>query len=137
MVLKVSNQISIPRKEFEFSFVRSSGPGGQKVNKASTKAELRWNVDESPSISKKVKDRIKGLFKNKINEEGELILRSDRFRTQERNIADCLDKLKVILLKASTVPKKRVPTKPTKGSKERRILSKKRRAQRIKERKVY
>src|SRR5262249_52928188 len=103
-------------------------PGGQNVNKVASKAVLRWNVVGSPSLPADVKSRIRTQQANRITTDGVLVLSSQQHRDQERNRQDCLDKLRSMVLQAATIPKKRRPTKPTRGSRERRIQAKKRRS---------
>jgi ribosome-associated protein len=117
LMLTITSTLQVPLREFEFSFSRSSGPGGQNVNKTSSKAELRWNVEQSPSIPDAVKRRFIEQNRTRINDLGVVLIKSDRFRDQGRNTADCLEKLRELLETASRIPKNRRPTKPTKASK--------------------
>ncbi len=123
-MLVVNARLKIPLREFRFQFARSSGPGGQRVNKVSTKAELRWNVARSPSLPEPVRQRLLAKQRRRMTSEGELIVTSQRFRDAGRNVADCLEKLRVMLEAAATAPKPRRPTKPTRASKERRLEAK-------------
>jgi ribosome-associated protein len=127
-MLEVNDTIRIPETEFEWSFVRAGGPGGQNVNKVSSKAVLRWNVTASPSLPERVKARFQAQQRGRITSEGELVLSSQKTRDQDRNREDCLDKLRAMLLEAATEPKVRRPSKPTRGSRERRLAAKKHRA---------
>jgi ribosome-associated protein len=120
--------VRVPASEFEWSYVRSSGPGGQNVNKVASKAVLRWDAKASPSVPQAVKDRLLARHASRFTAEGILVLTSQRFRDQERNRQDCLEKLRVWLLDAATPPRARKATKPSRGSKERRLLAKKIRA---------
>ena len=106
--------------ELDFSFARSSGPGGQNVNKVNSKAVLRWNVLESSQISEFVRAQIFKMFRSKINDEGDLILSSTKTRDQKQNIQDCLKKFEEILMRASTPPKVRKKTKPPPSSAKKR-----------------
>lgn len=106
------------------SFVRSSGPGGQNVNKTNTKARLRWPVADSPSLNDRVKARFQQRFGSRLTASGELIITSQRYRDQSRNADDCFEKLKTMLAEAAVPPKPRKKTKPTKASKERRLKQK-------------
>lgn len=123
-VLVVDSRLRIPLKEFEFSFARSGGPGGQNVNKLNTKATLRWPIAASESLPPAVKQRFLESYATRISNDGELIITSQRFRDQGRNIDDCLEKLREMLAAVATPPKKRRPTRPTKASKERRLNEK-------------
>jgi len=127
-MLDISPHLRIPDQEFEWTYVRSSGPGGQNVNKVASKAVLRWDVASSPSVPLEVKLRLRAQQGGRITGEGILILSSQRHRDQERNRQDCLEKLRAMLLVAATPPKKRRPTRKTKGSQERRLQAKKRRS---------
>ena len=127
-MLIVNEHIQVPDSEFEWSFVRSGGPGGQNVNKVATKAVLRWNVADSPSLPEPVKARFRAQQRRRITLAGELVLSSQRYRDQERNRDDCLEKLRGWVLQAATPPKPRRPTRPTRGSHERRLQEKRHRA---------
>jgi ribosome-associated protein len=127
-MLEVNEHIHIPEEEFAWSFVRSGGPGGQNVNKVASKAVLRWDLANSPSVPEEVKARLRTLQRRRVTTEGELVLNSQRFRDQDKNRQDCLDKLKEMLLEASFVPKVRKRSKPSRGARERRLQEKKRRA---------
>ncbi len=115
----------IPAGELDFSFSRSSGAGGQNVNKVNTKVSLRWNIQKSTSLAKAVKERFVKKYKRRISEGGVLILHSQRFRSQARNIADCIEKLHEMIETVAKPPKRRVGTKPTRSSVEKRIKTKK------------
>jgi ribosome-associated protein len=127
-MLEVNERISIPEEEFAWSFVRSGGPGGQNVNKVASKAVLHWDLANSPSVPDPIKARLRTLQRRRVSNEGVLVLTSQRFRDQEKNRHDCLDKLREMLVEASFVPKPRRPSKPTRGSRERRLQEKKRRS---------
>lgn len=121
----INSNISIPDNELLFSFARSSGPGGQNVNKVSSKAILHWSLEKNKSLAYDVKKRFREKFPNKINSKGELVLSCDANRDQQRNIDECFERLKKMILAVAVAPKKRMKTKPTKASKERRIQGKK------------
>jgi len=123
-MLTVNNQIRIPLRELKFTFSRSSGPGGQNVNKVNTKAHLRWAIHESDALPESVRDRFVARYHRRIAANGDLLVTSQRFRDRGRNIADCLEKLRELVLSVATPPKKRKPTKPSKGSKARRRKAK-------------
>lgn len=119
---------TLPLGELQFQFVRSSGAGGQNVNKVNTKAVLRWNVRASAWLPEPERMRLLAQQARRITTDGELVLSSQRFRDQPRNVADCLEKLRAMLAAARAVPKARRPTRPTRGSRERRVESKRRRS---------
>jgi ribosome-associated protein len=118
----------LPLREISFQFVRSSGAGGQNVNKVASKAVLRWDVAHSPSLPDDMRARFVAQNRRRITAEGELVLSSQRFRDQSRNVADCLEKLRALLRTASAVPKPRRETRPTRGSRTRRLEAKRRKA---------
>lgn len=123
-VLAINSRIRIPLTEFEFSYVRSSGPGGQNVNKVSSKAVLRWAVRQTPSLPQDVRERFLTRHANKISVEGDLVLSSQRYRDQQRNTDDCLEKVRQLVLEVATLPKKRRPTKVSRAAKESRLQQK-------------
>ncbi len=117
---------TIPEDEIEFTYVRSSGPGGQNVNKVNSKAVLRWNVLSSRVLNPATRARLFEKLGTRISGEGDLVLASDRFRDQGRNREDCLTKLRELVAAALTPPKPRKETKPTRSSKRRKLDSKSR-----------
>lgn len=119
---------TIPEEELEESFVRASGPGGQNVNKVSTAVELRFDVRHSPSLPPMVRARLARMAGRRLTKDGVLVIRADRFRTQEQNRADARARLQELVEEASKEQKPRIKTRPTKASKERRLESKTRRA---------
>ena len=127
-MLQVNERIAIPESEFDWSYARSGGPGGQNVNKVSSKAILRWNVAISPSLPDHVRQRLVALNRRRVTSTGDLILASRRYRDQERNRQDCLEKLAELVREAATLPKARRATRPTRGSKARRLAAKRRRS---------
>jgi ribosome-associated protein len=127
-MLEINADIHIPDDELHWSFARSGGPGGQNVNKVASKAILRWDVTATSSLPEHVKQRLLAHQRKRITNEGELVLNSQRYRDQERNREDCLQKLREIILQAATLPKRRRPTKPTRGSRMNRLQEKRRRA---------
>src|SRR5438045_4441326 len=103
-MVRVNESVLIPDEELEWSFVRSGGPGGQNVNKVASKAVLRWNVAASPSLAPDVKSRFMAQQRNRLTTEGDLVLTSQRFRDQDRNRQDCLEKLIAMLQQALLAP---------------------------------
>jgi ribosome-associated protein len=124
-MLVVSRSVQIPENEFEWQFARSGGPGGQHVNKTSTKALLRWDVTHSPSLPEGVRRRFLETYGTRVNQDGHLLLSSDQYRSQSRNIDDCLERLRTMLVAVLQPPRRRRPTRPTRASKERRLTQKK------------
>jgi ribosome-associated protein len=122
--LRINKQITIPKRELRFNFVRSSGPGGQNVNKVASKAVLHWLVADSPSIPDDVRSRFMACHRRRINDRGELVLSSQRYREQAKNLEDCLAKLRVLILAVARAPRPRVKTRPTKASREARLTQK-------------
>ncbi|MBF0299062.1 MAG: aminoacyl-tRNA hydrolase [Oligoflexia bacterium] len=118
-------KIEIPSTEFTFTFARSSGAGGQNINKVNSKATLYWNLKESSSCSKIIKDRFSIKYPNMISDEGVVQIVSQKNRTQKANIDDCIDKLHALLETVAIAPKIRKVTKPKRGAIERRLRSKK------------
>lgn len=128
-MLVVNPRLKIPLSEFTFTFARSSGPGGQNVNKLNTKAQLRWAVVQSPSLPEAVRRRFLAKHRRRVTSEGDLLITSQRFRDAGRNVADCLEKLRAMLAEAAVAPKPRKPTKPTRASIHRRLEDKRKLSQ--------
>ena len=111
----------IPDDELEFRFFRSGGPGGQNVNKVSTSVQLRFDARNSPSLTDAVRERLLKLAGSRATLNGEILITAVRFRTQERNRADAVERLQGLVDAASIKPVYRVPTRPTRASRERRL----------------
>jgi ribosome-associated protein len=127
-MLQVTTTIQIPDGELSESFVRASGPGGQNVNKVASAVELRFDVAQSPSLPEPLRARLLARRDRRLTADGVLVIQASRFRDQARNRIDARERLADIVRAALHVPKKRVATKPTRASQERRIEQKKRRA---------
>ncbi len=123
--LDVPGVVSIPLAEIKVSYARSSGPGGQNVNKTSSKAQIRWNL-VGGRLAPDVVERFRKLYPSYVTEKDEVVISNQEFRDAPKNRQACFDKLRAAILAASKRPKKRIPTKPTRGSIERRLDAKKR-----------
>ena len=128
-MLQITPTIQIPDNELVETFVRASGPGGQNVNKVASAVELRFDVTHSTALSDALRARLLARRDRRLTADGVLVIQASRFRDQARNREDARTRLAEIIDAALHVPKKRVATKPTRASKERRIASKKKRAQ--------
>ena len=122
--LVVTPDVRIPLTEFTFTFVRSSGPGGQNVNKVNTKVRLRWPVAGTSSLGEELKHRFLTKYHRRVTTDGDFILTSQRYRDQSRNVTDCLEKLRVMLVEAAAPRIARKKTKPSKASRQRRLKEK-------------
>ena len=127
-MIRITDTISIDEAEVHESFVRSSGPGGQNVNKLSTAVQLRFDVRHSPSLPNDVAVRLTRLAGRRMTKDGELVLIAQNHRTQERNRAEALERLIDLIRRAAVRPVPRRATKPTKAAKQRRLEGKKRRS---------
>ena len=123
-MLDIDDTLSIDDRELEERFIRASGPGGQNVNKVSTAVELRFDVRHSGSLPLAVRDRLAKLAGRRITDEGVLVIRAERFRTQERNRDDARQRLVELVKEAMHVPKRRIATKPSRAARARRVDSK-------------
>jgi ribosome-associated protein len=127
-MLQITDTVSIPETELSWTYVRASGPGGQNVNKVASKAVMRWDVHASSSLPEQVKARLRAQQRGRFTTEGELVMSSQRYRDQERNRQDCLEKLREMVRAATVVPRTRKKKKPTRASKERRLAEKRHRS---------
>jgi ribosome-associated protein len=121
---RINARLGIPRSELRFSYVRSSGPGGQNVNKVNTKAVLRWPVAKNRSLPEDVRERFLHRYAKRISERGELLLMSQRTRDQSKNQKDCLDRLQKLVLSVALPPRPRKKTRPPRSANESRLRDK-------------
>ncbi len=126
--LQVGDRIRVDGAELRFQYARSAGAGGQNVNKVSSKAILHWAVGRAPGLPPDVRERFLRRFARRITRDGDLVLASQRFRDQRRNVEDCLDKLTAMLAQVADAPTPRRPTRPGRGSAERRLREKRTRS---------
>ncbi len=129
MVIEITPTFSIDESELQFDFVRASGPGGQNVNKVSTAVQLRWNVNANPNLPPDAKERLLRLAGSRATAEGVLIIEARRYRTQEQNRFDAIQRLTALVQEALVLPKTRKSTRPTITAKAARLSSKKHRGE--------
>lgn len=125
-MIDVTPAIAIREEELQFQFKLASGPGGQNVNKVATAAELRFDVAASPSLPEAVRARLLALAGSRVTQDGELLITARRFRSQERNRQDAIDRLIALIRTAAEAPKPRVKTRPSRAAKQRRMDEKRR-----------
>jgi ribosome-associated protein len=128
-MIEISPSVKISEEEIQFDFIRASGPGGQNVNKVASAVQLRFDMFHSPSIGPDVKERLSRLAGSKVTDEGVLIIEAKRYRTQEQNRLDAVQRLITLVQKALLAPKVRRATRPSLTSKEARVGEKKKRGE--------
>lgn len=134
-MIRINKNISIRKSELTFKFIRSSGPGGQNVNKVATAVQLRFDITSTQSLTEEVKTRLKSIAGRKVTKDGELIIEANRYRTQEKNRQDAIKRFIVLIDKSSHRKKSRIKTNPTHASNQKRIEGKKRLSEKKKMRK--
>ncbi len=122
--IRITNTIWLDEDELQERFVRASGPGGQNVNKVSSAVQLRFDVRNSPSLPDRVREKLLNSNDSRLTKDGELVFEATRYRTQDANRRDALERLKEIIRRATQVPRKRIATKPSLGSRKRRMDTK-------------
>ncbi len=125
-MIRITPHIVLDERELKLQFIRAAGPGGQNVNKVATAVQLRFDVAASPSLPADVRTRLTELAGNRVNAAGELVLTARRFRTQDANRRDAVDRLAQLIRRAAVPPKKRKPTRPSRAAKRRRLEAKRR-----------
>lgn len=129
MMIEVSSSVKVDENEIKFASIRAAGPGGQNVNKVASAVQLRFDIAHSPSLSSVVKSRLIKLAGQRVTTDGVLIIEAKRFRTQDQNRQDALNRFFALIQQADRIPKKRRPTQPNAAAREARLRAKRHRSQ--------
>jgi ribosome-associated protein len=128
-MLEITPSLEIDESELHFDFIRSSGPGGQNVNKVASAVQLRFDVENSPSLEPKVKERLKKLAGSRMTSDGVLVIEAKRYRSQDQNRDDATKRLVALIQRALQEPSARKPTRPSRAARQRRLRGKKKRGE--------
>jgi ribosome-associated protein len=134
--MPLANELGVPEEAIELRFIRAGGPGGQNVNKVASAVQLRCDLKAWPALPERVRDRLRTLAGRRLTDDDEIVITAQRFRTQEQNKRDALERLGAMIAQARIEPRIRKPTRPTRASKERRLQGKQKRSEIKKARKV-
>ena len=127
-MIQITDAIQIDERELDWDFVRSSGPGGQNVNKVATTVVLRFSTARCPALSSHVRERLRQIAGRKMTSDGDIVIKAGRFRSQSQNREDAIERLVEMIRRAAVQPKKRRKTRPTRSSVEKRLSTKQRRS---------
>ena len=128
-MIHITDNISLHESEIKLEFIRASGPGGQNINKVSSAVQLRFDAARSPALSEAIRTRLKKLSGHRMTADGILVIKAQRYRTQDRNREDAIDRLIALIRQAAHIPKQRRRTKPSAAARQKRLAAKRRRGE--------